>query len=307
MWKKAGMTMKFRSIRFYFEEAFKSIVRNRLMSVTSILTVASCILILIFSYCLALNVDFMLEQFENSIGISVYLNDEATAEQIEGLRENILAMPEVDEVVFISAEEALESLAEDVGNEGMKSAYADDNPLPRSFTVTLTNVENQGAVLTALEGMTEQGIEEVVDAEEVIRLLSGVNQIIRAISVIIVLVLGVLSVIIIMNTIKLTVNNRRNDIGIMKYVGATDWFIKWPFIIEGIVIGVIGALVPMALASLGYGSIIAFMENMIHQIVSLELKQSYEVFPSLMPVMILLGIFIGALGSVLSMRKYLDV
>ncbi|MDR2903471.1 MAG: permease-like cell division protein FtsX, partial [Clostridiales bacterium] len=291
----------------YFEEAFKSIIRNRLMSVTSILTVASCILILIFSYCLALNVDYILEQFENAIGISVYFNKEATAAQIEALREQLLDMPEVDEVVFISAEEALDSFAKDVGNEGMKTAYENDNPLPRSFTITLKNVENQGAVLTALGGMKDAGIEQIVDAEEVIGLLSAVNQIIRAISVIIVLVLGVLSVIIIMNTIKLTVNNRRNDIGIMKYVGATDWFIKWPFMIEGIVIGVVGALVPVGLAALGYGGAISLAENAIQPIISLDLKQGYEVFPSLTPVMILLGVFIGALGSVLSMRKYLDV
>lgn len=304
--------MKLRSIRFYFEEAFKSIVRNRLMSVTSILTVASCILILVFSYCLALNIDYILEQFENAIGVSVFIEDDATAEQIDALYEKLRQMPEIESVTFISADEALRTFAESVGDKsGIIAGLEDDNPLPRSFTITLKNIEYQDAVLSALDelsGAGNAGIEDVVSAKETISSLIAINQIIRVVSIIIVLVLGVLSVIIIMNTIKLTVNSRRTDIGIMKYVGATDWFIKWPFIIEGVVIGVIGALLPVTAAALGYGSVIEIAERSMDQISRLfDLKQSYDIFPSLLPAMLVLGVFIGALGSVLSMRKHLDV
>ena len=301
--------MKFRSIKYFFEEAFTSVVRNRLMSVTSILTVASCIFILVFSYCLAANVDFVMEQFENSVGLSVIISDTATVEEIEALRVKIVEMDNVERVTYISAEEALNSFAERVGDtSGIIAGLKDDNPMPRSFTITLKNSRAQDKVIDELEGMVGNGLDKVLHARKTTSALITINNVIRIISIVIVLILGLLSVIIIMNTIKLTVNNRRADISIMKYVGATDWFIRWPFVIEGVIIGVAGAVVPILALSLSYGHIIGIVEEKMSSISGLfDFKSGIEIFPGLTPTMVVLGVFIGALGSVLSMRKYLDV
>lgn len=301
--------MKFRSIKYYFEEALKSVIRNKLMSVTSILTVASCIFILIFSYCLAINIDYILEQFETSIPLSVIIDDASTTEQITELYDKIIAIEDVEDAKFVSAIEALKSFIDSVGNDSdILSGFEDDNPMPRSFTITLKNSKSQDKVVAELEKLTDSGVEKVLHRKKTISSLIAINSIVRVISIIIVLVLGMLSVIIIMNTIKLTVNNRRNDIGIMKYVGATDWFIKWPFIIEGVIIGIVGALIPVFIACFSYSGIIAAIESNINKISKLfDFRQSFDIFPTLIPAMLILGIFIGAIGSTLSMRKYLDV
>lgn len=305
--------MKLRSIKYYFEEAFKSIFRNSLMSFTSILTVSSCILILVFSYCIAINIDYGLEQLENTVGISVYIDDSLSIDERNALYEKITALDNVDEekTRFISKSEGLQEMIERYGeNADILEGLEDDNPIRDSFSIALIHSREQGSVISALEEMKEngEGIVKIRQAQEIINKLVIINNIIRGISVVIALVLGLLSIIIIMNTIKLTVNNRKNEIGIMKYVGATDWFIKWPFIIEGIIIGIVGAFIPAIISAVLYSNVIDMLtSNMVITDSIFRFRTAAEIFPTLVPIMVVLGLLIGAIGSLLSMRKYLDV
>lgn len=301
--------MKFRSIKYYFREAVKSLFRNRLMSAASILTVSSCMLLFIVSFCIAANVDYILEQIENTIGLSAIIDDSLSADEVNDLYSKIAKIDHISYVGYISADRALEIYSETFSEDDpdVISGLADDNPLPRSFDIKLENNIYQTQVITELEKYIGNGIETIRHASGVTNILLTVSRGIRMVSAVIILALALISIIIIMNTIKLTVNIRSMEISIMKYVGATDWFIRWPFIIEGVTIGLIGALIPTAVSWLSYNKVMEAILSIPVLAGLASFKSSAELFWLLMPVAAAAGACIGSLGSILSMRKYLKV
>jgi len=301
--------MKFRSLKYYVEEAFVSVARNRLMSLSSIATVAACIFILIFSVCLALNLDFMLSKLERTV-MTVTLDDALPQEDVSTLFTAINDLEHIQAPLseYISPEAALSEFASMLGeseNSGYISALYSDNPMGRYIRITPNDPRNAEALIVEIEAMA--GVVRVQNAHELTNMLISLNNAVRIVSIIMILILSLLSVIIIMNTIKLTVNNRRTEIIIMKYVGATEWFIKWPFVIEGIIIGVIGALIPIVISWFLYDGAISAMQNNFAMLSNADtFKASIELFPILIPLALLLGALIGTLGSITSMRKHLS-
>lgn len=299
--------MKIRSIKYYVREAARSLLRNRLMTVASVFTVFSCSLMLIISVCVASNISYILEQLGNKVGISAYINFELTADEVNILYNKISDMPNVKSVEFISSEKALEIWAEMFDSEDwLLEGFKDDNPLPRSFTITLYDNVNQDEIISEVERL--KGIDSMgIKGEEVTDALISIGSAVTLFSVILILTLALISIVIITNTIKLTVNNRSREIGIMKYVGATDWFIRWPFVIEGILIGLIGSIIPGVIGWVGYDEILKRITAipMIEGIA--DFRSAGELFVFLLPITLLGGILIGALGSAISMRKYLRV
>jgi len=274
------------------------------------MTVASCIFIVIFSVCIATNIDFILTELEKTVGISAYIDDALTTDEVNGLRDEILEIDGVSEVEYISAQEALEDMAQTFGgdNPDIIMGLEKDNPLRRSFTITVGDIRSQGEVIAALKSdeMQARGIAKVREAEAAVDVLIAADNIIRAVSFVIILVLGLLSIIIITNTIKLTVNSRRNEIRIMKYIGATDWFVKWPFVIEGIIIGVFGSALPVGVGVFGYDRLIgAIASNSLIVDSIFIFRNSGDIFPTLTPLMLGLGAAIGVVGSVSSLKKHL--
>ncbi len=302
--------MRFRSFSYYMGEAVISLIRNRLMALASIITVLSCIFIVSFSYCMAVNVDYILEQMESSLNLSVYITDDLDAESVPNLADKIKAIPNVKNVQYISAEEALEKFKTDLGEDDQRilEGLEDDNPLPRSFVISLDDINNQQNVITELESLRYAGISDVKYDQKIIDTITSLNTGIRIASLIIIVCLVVVSVVIIINTIKITVNNRRVEISIMKYIGATDWFIRWPFIIEGVLIGVIGAVIPVLMCWLGYaGAIQAIYDKVVVLQNLIEFKSAPSVFLVLLPLSLTIGVGIGIVGSVTSLHKYLKV
>ncbi|MBE6013501.1 permease-like cell division protein FtsX [Anaeropeptidivorans aminofermentans] len=305
--------MKLRNMKYYFRESISSIIRNRLMSVASIITVACCILILGFSYCIVSNLDYILKNLESEMMLSVYVMDSYDEDKIEELKSKILSIEHVTGTDYISSKEAMENFAKTYGSDDEENFFtgledSEDNILPRSFDIQVDDIENQEYVKNELEKMVGEELEKVKYDKESIDVIIGINNIIRIASIIIILFLGLVSVIIIMNTIKLTVNNRKIEINIMKYVGATDSFIRWPFIIEGMIIGLIGAAIPTALCWFSYGKAIDLINANIPALTSLvEFKSVYSVFAVLIPFSLVLGVIIGAIGSVTSIKRHLLV
>ena len=300
--------MKFRSVKYYLREAFVSVARNRLMSLSSVVTVAACIFILIFSICIAVNLDYVLEKLEQAGGIMVTISDEATQENVLKLFETVEGLEHVLEAEYISADAALADFASRLSADegsGILEKLSEDNPMRRYISVKMDSARNAEEVIRSIEAM--DGVVRVRHAQDFTAMLISINNVVRIVSIVMILILSLLSVIIIMNTIKLTVNSRKTEITIMKYVGATEWFIKWPFIIEGIIIGVSGAVIPIVISWFVYdGAIEALQRNiaMLTNIVSF--KEGIELFPVLIPLALLLGAVIGTLGSVTSMRRYLS-
>lgn len=299
--------MRIRSIKYYIREGFSNLIKNRLMSVASIMVVAVCIFMVTVSYSISRNIDYILEQIENSIGISAFAQDNLETSKLPEIMKSIEAIDHVVNVKYISPAEGLEKMKEDFGEDGnILDGYIDDNPLSASFEITVDQAEYQKEVVQKLEGLS--GIRKVRHALSITDILINASKVIHIISIVLIAVLCIISLVIIVNTIKLAVYIRRTEINIMKYVGATDWFIRWPFVIEGTLIGIIGSIIPISICILSYGSIIDKIYvkfPIIKQLV--EFKPFGEIFPVIVPIAIVVGIIIGTFGSLFSVHKHLQV
>ncbi len=301
--------MKLRSIRYYIREAVTNLFRNSLMTLASIGTVMSCIFILSISFAVAANIDFILHQFGTTLGFSVIIERDTDSDTVNALYNKIAAIDNIKAVKYVSSAEALQRMTKDLkDNKGILAGLEKDNPLPRSFEITVADPAFQEEVVKSLEELLDLGIEEINYESNIANMLVAINNGIRIVSFFIIAALFAIAVVIIVNTVKLTVNSRKTDINIMKYVGATDWFIRWPFIIEGILIGIIGAVIPLLIGLFGYGQIINFaydnLKILNNLILFLPVAQIYNV---LVPFALALGIVIGAFGSAFSIKKYLKV
>ncbi len=251
------------TIRYFLKEGFSGLKKNLLMTVASIIAVAACISIMSFSYCVVSNLQYMLDQMEDSIGISVFLKGNLTSEDIENMKTTISGLDHVTNVTYISPADALDQLKDQWGADEDIFIGLDDtnNPLSHSFQVELDQIESQDAVLAELQKI--EGVDKVEYGQSLSEMLMSVSNVFQVAGILVMLVLGVISVMIIINTIRISVMNRRVEINIMKYVGATDWFIRWPFIIEGIIIGLIGAVLPMLVGMPMYGKTVSLFYNHI--------------------------------------------
>lgn len=303
--------MKIRSLQYYVREAIRSLIKNRLMTVAAVVTLASCIFMVTISFCLVSNVDHMMKKMEDSVSILVIVSDNCDSEGVNSLYTQIGQIPRVKGIRFISKEEALQQAREDWDDtEGILDGLETDNPLSRSFEIEVEDIRYQSEVIRALEGMKAKdiGIEKVNHGKDVTDILMTVTNVLRVVCVAIILGLAAISVVIITNTIKITVNTRKAEINIMKYVGATDAFIRGPFVIEGMLIGIIGSLIPVFISWAVYGKVIEMLKQKLEIVKDLiQFQSSFAIFPELVPIALVVGVLIGAIGSVASMRKHLKV
>ncbi|MCL2461682.1 MAG: permease-like cell division protein FtsX [Defluviitaleaceae bacterium] len=299
--------MRLRSVQYSIGEALANLMRNRLMSVASIVTVAACVFMMSISYCLAANLDHILAQMEQTMTISVFVTSDATDGQVTELLNTLEKTPHVKDVKYKSAQEALDSMKAELSDStGILNGLENDNPLPRSFTLDVDQISNIGPVAAQIIALNNPAIDKVNYGTDVTNTLMMINNVIRVIGLVMILGLAIISIVIITNTIRLAVNTRRTEINIMKYVGATDWFIRWPFVMEGVIIGVVGALVPMLFCWIGYSRVIGLIRDKV-AILNLDYLSSLAIFTVLIPLSIALGIFIGAFGSLTSIRRHLNV
>lgn len=296
------------TIRYFLKEGFSGLKKNLLMTVASIIAVAACISIMSFSYCVVSNLQYMLDQMEDSIGISVFLKGDLTSEDIENMKTTISGLDHVTNVTYISPADALDQLKEQWGADEDIFIGLDDtnNPLSHSFQVELDQIESQDAVLAELQKI--EGVDKVEYGQSLSEMLMSVSNVFQIAGILVMLVLGVISVMIIINTIRISVMNRRVEINIMKYVGATDWFIRWPFIIEGIIIGLIGAVLPMLAGMPMYSKTVSLFYNHIPFVENfVRFRMVGDVFSFVLPAALIFGILLGVVGSVTSIRKHLQV
>lgn len=295
------------SIKYFFREGFGSLIRNRLMSVASIATVAACVFIMSFSYCIVSNLQYILRQMEDDIGIAVFLDDDISNDRIVSIGEEIKNLEHVSSYEYISPDQALEDLKQEWDAGDILDGFdKETNPLSSSFQISLDGIEYQSQVLDELNKI--EGIRNIRHAQSETEILLKVNNAISVFGIAVIIILGIISVVIIMNTIKISVYSRKNEINIMKYVGATDWFIRWPFVIEGVLIGFIGSLIPVALSWPLYGRSISVIYKYLPVVQNIvQFRQSSDIFTILMPVAIMFGVILGVTGSITSMKKHLKV
>ncbi|MGL4736349.1 MAG: permease-like cell division protein FtsX [Cellulosilyticaceae bacterium] len=297
--------MKWNTIRYLFKEGLIGLWKNRLMALASAGTIILCLIILGASYAIATNIEYILEQVQAQMGITAYINDDIDETRRIAIEQKIKGISEVTGVDYVSKEQALETFAGEQGNEGLFEQFKEDNPLPASFEIHVSGVVHQKAVVSHLQDIPEL---QVTYFERETGLFLKINQSVQLVSGAIIGCLVVIALLLITNTIKLTVYVRRREINIMKYIGATDAFIRLPFLVEGISIGLIGAVIPTGLVYVGYKWFDEFMNQGISQLFGgLALQPIDQIMIGVVPIFIAIGVGIGALGSGIAIHKHLKV
>ncbi len=291
-----------RKIRFFLGEAFRSLWRNYFMTIAAVVTVFLSMFLLGVVMVFVYNINAVLQDVEQKVEISIFLKDSATSEEVEAMRQELVARPEVKEVQYIDKDEALRRLKEDLKDHQELLNDLPANPLPASLEVSLNDPEQAGVVATAFEGRPI--VDEVRYGKEIAERIFRVTSVIRNISAVFVFLLGAVSILLISNTIRLSIYARRREVEIMKLVGATNWFIRWPFIIEGLAVGLVGAAAALVLVLLGTGFVMdRIRENLVFLTVPFDAVSSYQLTIALLGV----GAVIGAVGSGLGLRRFLNV
>lgn len=296
--------MKFNSIKYFFVDAFKSLKRNRTLSIAAMITVLITFFIFGTFILLGLNFNNVIEDVASKVEIKVYLDDDIKLIDQREIELKLNEQEGVKEVIYESKEEAFLNFKESLkDNPGLLKGFdLENNPLPSSYIVKLDAPEFAESIAKSIDGMT--GIEDISNQQEMIDTISNFVGGVRVAGITLFGVFVAVSIFLITNTTKITVYSRRKEVGIMKFVGATDWFIRWPFIIEGIIIGTIGSLISSILLFLlykwAYGYIVSSM-------LIVTLVPPVFVLNTLAFFFILGGVIVGALGSIFALRKFLDV
>ena len=295
--------MKLKMGEYFIQEVFHSLRRNNWMTFASIGTVAVSLFVLGVFLILVLNMNRLAGMLESQVQISVYLEDHLTDREKRQIGYDIESLQGIDSVTYVDRETAKERLKERLGDQKyLLDALSEDNPLPDAFEVTVTTpsvVESAAGAIAAM-----QGVEEAKYGQDVVEHLFDITRLMRIFGFVLMGLLGGATLFIISNTIRLTVFARRKEIAIMKYVGATDWFIRWPFLLEGIVLGCIGGFI----AAVALRSFYAAMAAKIYSTLAFfPLMPQYPFMNYVTLAILLAGIVIGAIGSVISLKRFLRV
>ena len=295
--------MKLKTGEYFIQEVFHSLRRNNWMTFASIGTVAVSLFVLGVFLILVLNMNRLAGMLESQVQISVYLEDHLSDREKRQIGYDIESLQGIDSVTYVDRETAKERLKERLGDQKyLLDALSEDNPLPDAFEVTVTTpavVESAAGAIAAM-----QGVEEAKYGQDVVEHLFDITRLMRIFGFVLMGLLGGATLFIISNTIRLTVFARRKEIAIMKYVGATDWFIRWPFLLEGIVLGCIGGFI----AAVALRSFYAAMAAKIYSTLAFfPLMPQYPFMNYVTLAILLAGIVIGAIGSVISLKRFLRV
>ena len=295
--------MKLRTTEYFVREVCISIKRNNWMSFASISTVAVSLFVLGMFLIIVLNMNRMASMLESQVQINVYLDDKLKGAEIDDLEDDLKKMQGIESVQYVSREDAIVRLRERLGDQKyLLDALGDKNPLPNAFEVT---VKQPTMVETAAKAIEKfGGVESVKYGQDVVEHLFDMTRLVRIFGFTLMLLLAGATLFIISNTIRLTVFARRKEIAIMKYVGATDWFIRWPFLLEGVVLGFFGGV----FASIALRSIYGLITAKVYSTLAfLPLIPQYPFVNFISLVMVLSGMGIGALGSTISLKRFLKV
>ena len=285
--------MRFNVISYLLKEGIRNVFKNKKSTISCLMIMCATMLIFGLFLVIGENINAFVKSVADAQGIMVYLKTEATDEEIEQVGKDILQIDGVRDAKYISNTEGLESMRETLGDK-MIEGYTTDNILPASYEVTLTDLE--------LSSDVQESLKQIPNVDDI-----RSSNIIIVTWVILVLLI-IISTAIISNTIKLTVHARRKEISIMKYVGATNSFIRWPFLVEGIIIGVVAGAISVGIIGLAYTYIVGQISGTsFFEIANIKFIEFSSMSELLILVYLGLGIGVGAIGSTISMKKYLEV
>ena len=306
--------MRYNVLTYLIGEGFRNVFKNKKSSSASIIIMALTMLIFGVFFVITQNINGIMQQIENEQGIQVFLYD-ISEDQTKAVEDYIKNIDGVNTVEYKSKEDALNQLKSQFKDrEDLLSGYDENNIFPASYVVTLTDLTKSKEVQQKIDDYdkdkpdSEQVIKNITSKDETVTTLVNLANGVRIITGVILVILIIISIFIISNTIKLTVHARRKEISIMKYVGATNSFIRWPFIVEGIIIGIISAAISIVILGINYNLIAGkILESQVVSAMNISLLTFADMFGLIVLVYAILGIGIGVLGSCISMRRYLKV
>ena len=311
--------MRLSTLGYSIKQGVKSIWRNKMFSLASVATMAACIFMFSIFYSVVVNFNYMMKNVESSVNIVVYFNEETDQATIDTIGVQIASKTSlIKQIDYVSADGAwdeyiTEYLNLDEGDEEAKERAKNlinpnDNPLANSahYNVYVNRIEDQNAVVEYIK--TLEGVRDVSQQQEASATLSTLNRVVGYVSIAIILILLAVSAFLISNTVTVGISVRKEEIGIMKLIGATNLFVRAPFLIEGMLIGLVGAAIPLLLWYMIYGRVISYAMNNFSALTNImTFLPVNEVFRTLLPVGVLLGIGIGLIGSIFTIRRHLKV
>lgn len=302
--------MRISTFFYSIRQGIKNIWRNKMFSLASVATMAACIFLFGLFFAIVTNFQSMVKAAEEGVAVTVLFDDDITPQEIAAIGDKIKVRSEVSAYNFKSADDAWAEFSQIYfeGNEDLAEGFGDDNPLQKSesYEIYLSDVSEQETLVTYLESL--EGVREVRRSEIVANTLSDFNRLIGYVSAGIILILLCVAVFLISNTVTVGIAVRKEEIGIMKLIGATDYFVRAPFVVEGILIGLIGSVLPLLLLYVMYSRLIGYIMEKFNFLSSLlTFLPVNTVFRALTPVALMLGVGIGFLGSFVTIRKHLKV
>jgi cell division transport system permease protein len=302
--------MNTRTVRYCINQGLVNIKRNKLFSLASIGTIAACVFLIGVIFTLIINVNFMEKQVEQNLGVTIFFDEGIDQEQIDAIGEVIKADSRVDKCEYTSAEEAWEGFKDSYFEDDpdLASGFDKDNPLANSasYTVFLKNIDDQDAFVKKMEGI--DNVRKVKHSEQAKETLSTVGKILGYVSMALIVILLGVGIFLISNTVMIGISVRQHEIKIMKLIGSTNAFVRAPFIIEGIIIGLVGSVIPLILIRVIYDKLVSFVVSKFGVMASsISFASVHEIFAILIPMGLGIGAGIGLIGSILSLRKHLKV
>ena len=297
------------TIWYTLKQGFKNIKRNWMFSLACIITMAACIFLVGIFYSIVNNVDNIAHKVEEEVPITVFFDEGTTEEEIQAVGEEIQARSEVAKIEYESADQAWEEYKKQYfDDEDAADGFKDDNPLVNSsnYHVYLNDITKQTELVNYIQGL--EHVRKVNQSEQASKTLGSINKLVSYVSIGVIGILLVISVFLISNTVSMGISVRKEEIGIMKYIGATDAFVRLPFLLEGIVLGVIGAAIPLVGLFFLYNSAVEFILTKFNVLTGIvDFIPIWQIYEGLIPMGLGLGVGIGLLGSFFTTRKHLRV
>lgn len=299
--------MRISTFFYTLKQGVSNIFRNKWFSLASVATISACLLLFGIFYAIVMNFNHIVRTAEQGVSVTVFFNEDLSEARILEIGEMIKKRTEVSKVVYVSEQEAWDTFREEYFGEEYSDGFT-ENPLKGSsnFEIYLSDVSMQGSLVTFLESMEE--VRLVNRSELTASTLSGMNVLIVYVSIGIIAILLAVSVFLISNTVMIGIQVRKEEINIMKYIGATDFFVRSPFVIEGMIIGAIGAALPLGIIYFLYNTVVDYIAGRFQMLATLlSFLSVNEIFSTLIPVSFGLGVGIGLVGSFMTVRKHLHV
>ncbi len=302
--------MRFNTIGYCFKQGFKNIWRNKLFSLASMATMAACIFMFGIFFCMVQNFQHFVREAEEGVAVTVLFDEGTTEDEILEIGQGLTKRDGVSEVVYVSADEAWKSYQEKYfeGNPEVAEAFVDDNPLANSsnLEIYMKDISKQDDLVTYIESLDK--VRKVNRSDSVASMLTDFNRLVSYVSVAIIGLLLAVAIFLINNTVAIGISVRREEIGIMRLIGAKNSFIKAPFLIEGIVIGLVGAIFPLILLYFLYNKLITYVGTQFTGLNNvMDFLPAAQLFQTLLPVGMALGVGIGFFGSIVTIQRHLKV